>query len=58
MVLLIFLTSSIVLWIMLQMIFAVVTINGESMTPALQPNDRVLVLKYWPKNLLKKTTLS
>ncbi|PKO05314.1 MAG: signal peptidase I [Chloroflexi bacterium HGW-Chloroflexi-3] len=35
----------------------IVSVKGKSMTPTLQPDDRVLVFRYWPKNFLRKNNI-
>lgn len=35
----------------------VVTVRGQSMFPTLSPNDRLLVLRYWPNKWLRKNQL-
>ena len=35
----------------------VISVLGESMAPTLQPNDRVLVLRFWPKYFLRKNDI-
>jgi signal peptidase I len=38
----------------LRLCFLIVTIRGPSMIPALNPGERALILRYWPRKWLKQ----
>lgn len=40
--------------ILIRHYLVVVTVESESMTPTLQPGDRVLVVRHWPTTMLRK----
>jgi signal peptidase I len=40
--------------VLIRKCFVIVTIEHESMSPALHDGDRVLVFRYWPVKLLKR----
>lgn len=41
-------------FVLIRFFLVVTTVQGESMSPTLLPNDRLLVLRHWPSTWLRK----
>ncbi len=53
-ILLVFLFGFVLIVFLVRISFVVVTVESQSMTPALKHGDRVLVWRYWPAKWLRK----
>ena len=45
---------TLIVFILIRMCLVIITIEQESMSPALHEGDRVLILRYWPHSWLQK----